>query len=60
MDSGLSRVLIVVMAPYSGGGNASSHVGPTPPVTPGENQLWWNTNTGRMYLYYDDGDTIQW
>jgi hypothetical protein len=46
--------------PTPGGGNASIYVGPTPPVTPGENQLWWNTVSGRMYLYYDDGDTIQW
>jgi microcystin-dependent protein len=46
--------------PTPGGGNASIYVGPIPPVTPGENQLWWNTNSGRMYLYYDDGDTIQW
>ena len=46
--------------PPSGGGNASIFVGDAPPTTPGENQLWWNSNNGRMYLYYDDGNTVQW
>ena len=46
--------------PAPGGGNASIFVGDAPPLTPGENQLWWNSNNGRMYIYYDDGNTIQW
>lgn len=46
--------------PTPGGGNASIYVGDTPPTTPGENQLWWNSSNGRLYIYYDDSNTIQW
>lgn len=46
--------------PAPGGGNASIFVGDAPPLTPGENQLWWNSNNGRLYIYYDDGSTVQW
>lgn len=42
------------------GGNANIYVGPTPPLVPGDNQLWWNSEIGRMFLYYADGDTNQW
>lgn len=42
------------------GGNANIYVGETPPLAPGLNQLWWNSSNGRMYLYYDDSNTIQW
>jgi len=31
---------------------------PPEPATPG--QLWWNDNEGRLYIYYDDGNTAQW
>lgn len=29
-----------------------------PDLEPGG--LWWNTGDGRLYIYYDDGDTEQW
>ena len=31
---------------------------PPEPATPG--QLWWNSTEGRLYIYYDDGNTAQW
>jgi hypothetical protein len=36
------------------------HIGPIAPPNPQVKQLWWNNNNGRMFIYYDDGDTIQW
>jgi hypothetical protein len=35
-------------------------VGDTPPASPGLNQLWWNSTSGQMYLWYNDGNTTQW
>jgi hypothetical protein len=37
-------------------------VGETPPSDPEEGQLWWNSSddSGRLYVYYDDGDSQQW
>jgi len=32
----------------------------TPPVNPGLNQLWWETDTGVLWLWYDDGSSAQW
>jgi hypothetical protein len=35
-------------------------VGPNPPKNPSDNQLWLNTVNGRLYFYYNDGDSKQW
>ena len=35
-------------------------VGPTPPENPIEGNLWWNSSTGVMYVYYVDNDSAQW
>lgn len=32
----------------------------TAPVSPVPSDLWWNTEDGNLYIYYDDGDTEQW
>lgn len=36
--------------------------GPAPPTspTPVDGQLWWNSNDGRLYVYYSDIDSSQW
>jgi len=44
----------------SGGGGASISVGTTPPGSPTAGALWWNSETGVLYLYYNDGNTSQW
>jgi len=31
-----------------------------PPPDPRENQLWWESDTGMLFISYNDGDTIQW
>ena len=33
---------------------------PTPPSNPVEGQLWWNSDDGRLYIYYTDVDSSQW
>ena len=35
-------------------------VGPNPPADPIEGNLWWNSTSGRMYVYYIDEDSGQW
>jgi hypothetical protein len=33
---------------------------PTPPGSPVDSQLWWNSTTGQLMIYYNDGNTRQW
>jgi hypothetical protein len=44
---------------------ANSHIagvfiGPVPPTAPEPNQLWWENDSGSLYIRYDDGNTVQW
>ena len=39
---------------------ATIHVGEAPPPDPTDNSLWWESDTGVLYLYYDDGSSEQW
>jgi len=43
-----------------GGGGASVTTSDTPPATPNDGDLWYDSASGRMYVYYDDGTTSQW
>lgn len=44
-----------------GSGSSTVSVGPTPPSTPRVGQLWWNSEDGRLYVWYEDADpTGQW
>ena len=38
------------------------NVGDNPPntPTPNEGELWWESDTGRLKIYYQDTDTTQW
>jgi hypothetical protein len=42
------------------GGTQALSVGDTPPPSPGANQLWWNSSSGQLYLWYNDGSSTQW
>jgi hypothetical protein len=42
-----------------GSGGASIEVGDTPPASPQPNALWWESDTGHLFLYFDDGNTQQ-
>ena len=46
----------------SGGGGGSANV-PTqddPPSSPLDGDLWWESDTAKLKVYYDDGNTTQW
>lgn len=43
-----------------GGGGASVTVSDTPPGGASENSLWWSSSLSKMFIYYNDGDTLQW
>jgi plastocyanin len=47
-------------AGYESGGGASISVSDTIPTDPEDGQLWLETDTGILYVYYNDGDTAQW
>jgi hypothetical protein len=36
------------------------YIGDTPPASPIVGQTWWESDTGNMFIYYDDGNTTQW
>lgn len=44
----------------SGGGGSSVIISETPPASPTANAVWWDSDTGIPYIYYDDGNTAQW
>ena len=39
-----------------GGGGASIEISPTPPTGAKEGDLWYNSNDGRLYVYYIQGN----
>ena len=44
-----------------GGGGASIEIGATPPAGADQGDLWWNTNDGKLYVYYVQADgRAQW
>jgi len=42
------------------GGGASVSVGATAPTGPADGDLWYNSNYGRLFIYYKDGTSDQW
>jgi hypothetical protein len=43
-----------------GGGGASVSTSETPPASPSDGDLWWNTQNGVLYIWYVDTDSGQW
>ena len=39
---------------------ASITISDTPPGSPAVGDLWWDSDGGNLYLWYDDGDSSQW
>jgi hypothetical protein len=42
------------------GSGANVSVGTTAPVGPSSGDLWYNSDYGRLFVYYRDGDSDQW
>ena len=40
--------------------DGTSYVGDAPPLNPTENARWYDTTSGRTYLWFNDGDSYQW
>lgn len=36
------------------------YIGSLPPTAPVEGDLWWNSNSGQLYIRYVDADGAQW
>lgn len=43
-----------------GGGGASITVSDSAPTDPTSGALWYNSSSGELLVYYNDGDTAQW
>jgi hypothetical protein len=43
-----------------GGGSSQINVGETPPGDPVAGDLWWNSATASLFVYYTDQDGSQW
>lgn len=48
------------VTPSGGGGGSSVFVSDTPPAGAADNSLWWESDTGLLYVRYNDGDSSQW
>ena len=49
------------VTPASGGGGANVTISDTIPAgTPAAGDLWWESDTGRLKVYYTDTDSSQW
>ena len=42
------------------GAGAGMETSATPPASPSDGDLWYDTDDGRTYVYYDDGTSAQW
>jgi len=46
--------------PAGGGGGASVEISDTPPANPLPGTLWFESDSGNTYIWYDDGNSQQW
>jgi hypothetical protein len=42
------------------GGSGVLIVSDTPPASPTNGSMWWESDTGTLWIYYNDGNTSQW
>jgi hypothetical protein len=58
---GAPRKILVSSLPGGGGSSGSTvYVSDTPPAGAADNSLWWESDSGTLYLLYNDGNTTQW
>lgn len=55
-----AKALAAGISGGSSGSGASISVSATVPTTPGNGNLWLNTNNGYLYVYINDGSSSQW
>lgn len=60
-SSRVNTIFTIANAAFSRANLSSAvEVSPTPPAGPLSGDLWWNSNYGRLLLYYNDGNSSQW
>jgi len=53
-----SDIWVNLDADFSGGANVV--VSTDAPASPSAGDLWWDSNSGNLFIYYDDGSSQQW
>jgi hypothetical protein len=48
------------IAAAAGGGGGSITISDTAPASPTAGALWWESDTGNLYIWYSDADSSQW
>lgn len=56
----LSKANLAGVSGGGGGGNTTVSVSSSVPVAPSSGNLWLDTNTGILYVYFNDGTSSQW
>jgi hypothetical protein len=59
-DPTLNTANITITSTASGPGGGGAAVSAVPPGSPTANDLWWSSETGKLYVYYNDGTSSQW
>jgi hypothetical protein len=59
-DSNNLKYVDISDLPSGGGGGASVSVSDTAPSSPSAGDLWFDSSTAKMYVYYNDGNSNQW
>jgi len=62
-SDGLHKKTLVSNVGGGGGGGSGGSQGwmtDAPPTTALSGDLWWETDTGYLFVYYDDGSSAQW
>lgn len=59
-DNGTPAVVELSGGGGGGGGAASVTVSATPPTNPIAGDLWYDSDSAALYVYYNDGNTSQW
>jgi len=50
----------ILFMPMGGGGGGGVTIGDAPPASPLAGQMWWESDSGNLYIYYQDANTSQW
>jgi len=57
-DSSNRKISVADFSSYLGDNTVV--ISDTPPTNAKAGELYWDTDTATMYIYYDDGSTSQW
>ena len=50
----------ILFMPMGGGGGGGVSIGDAPPASPLAGQMWWESDSGSLYIYYEDANSKQW